>query len=280
MPRGKFKIVTVEGSFHGRTYAAMTATAQTKYHAGFEPMVPGFTYIPHNDLDAAVAAVDDQTAALLIEPIQGEGGIRLPAPGYLAGLKEICEAKGVLLIFDEVQTGMGRTGEWFAHRLYDVEPDMITLRQGAGLGGRRRAHDRQGRVRPTAQAWNARLHFRRQSDRLPGRPGDHRDDRGRRAARSHQAGWRAVPNAVRVAPRAASEFRQGHSRRRRMIGARDRRSTPRGVVEACLKERASRQRHQRAMSFALLPAMNIDDDQIDLGCEVIGKAISRLASET
>ncbi len=93
-PKGKFKIVSVEGSFHGRTYAAMTATAQTKYHAGFEPMVPGFSYIPHNDLAAAEAAVDSETAAILIEPIQGEGGVRLPAPGYLSGLKEICHKNG------------------------------------------------------------------------------------------------------------------------------------------------------------------------------------------
>ena len=114
--QGRFKIVTMEGGFHGRTFAALTATAQPKYHAGFEPMVPGFAYVPYNDLDAVAAALDDQTAAVLVEPIQGEGGVNIPAPDYLPGLRQLCDERGVLLILDEVQTGMGRTGNWFAYQ--------------------------------------------------------------------------------------------------------------------------------------------------------------------
>jgi predicted acetylornithine/succinylornithine family transaminase len=131
---GRTKIVTVEHGFHGRTYAALTATAQPKYHAGFEPMVPGFAYAPHNDLKAIEALVDKKTAAILIEPIQGEGGINLPAPGYLEGLRKLCDMAGALLILDEVQTGMGRTGEWFAYQHYGIEPDILTCAKALAGG--------------------------------------------------------------------------------------------------------------------------------------------------
>jgi len=131
---GRYKIITTEGGFHGRTYAALSATAQPKYHAGFEPMVPGFTYIPYNDLAAAAAAVDGQTAAILLEPVQGEGGINIPSAGYLEGLRELCDEKGVLLIFDEVQTGMGRTGEWFAYQHTGAVPDVLTCAKALAGG--------------------------------------------------------------------------------------------------------------------------------------------------
>ncbi len=131
---GRTNIVSVEGGFHGRTYAALTATAQPKYHAGFEPMVPGFAYAPHNDLQAMARLLDDKTAAILIEPIQGEGGIKLPAPGYLEGLRKLCDDRGALLILDEVQTGMGRTGEWFAYQHYGIEPDILTCAKALAGG--------------------------------------------------------------------------------------------------------------------------------------------------
>ncbi len=133
-PRGRSKIVTAEGGFHGRTYAALTATAQPKYHAGFEPMVPGFAYMPYDDLDAASAFIDDQTAAVMVEPIQGEGGVNVPSAGYLAGLRKICDQHGALLILDEVQTGMGRTGHWFAYQHHDVEPDILTCAKALAGG--------------------------------------------------------------------------------------------------------------------------------------------------
>jgi predicted acetylornithine/succinylornithine family transaminase len=131
---GRAKIVTVEHGFHGRTYAALTATAQPKYHAGFEPMVPGFAYAPHNNLAAMEKLVDVTTAAVLIEPIQGEGGINLPNPGYLEGLRKLCDDRGALLILDEVQTGMGRTGEWFAYQHYGIEPDILTCAKALAGG--------------------------------------------------------------------------------------------------------------------------------------------------
>ena len=132
--QARSKIVTMEGGFHGRTYAALTATAQPKYHVGFEPMVPGFVYVPYNDLEAVAAVLDDQTAAILVEPIQGEGGINIPSAGYLAGLRRLCDVRGVLLILDEVQTGMGRTGEWFAYQHEAVVPDILTCAKALAGG--------------------------------------------------------------------------------------------------------------------------------------------------
>jgi predicted acetylornithine/succinylornithine family transaminase len=131
---GRFKILTAEGGFHGRTYAALTATAQPKYHAGFEPMLPGFTYVPFDNLDAVARAIDHETAAVMVEPIQGEGGINIPSPTYLPGLRSLCDENGVLLILDEVQTGMGRTGEWFAYQHSSIEPDLLTCAKALAGG--------------------------------------------------------------------------------------------------------------------------------------------------
>jgi len=133
-PAGRYKIVTMEHGFHGRTYGALTATAQPKYHEGFGPMVPGFSYVPHNDLDALASVLDDQTAAVMIEPIQGEGGINLPAAGYLEGIRKLCDERGALLILDEVQSGMGRTGEWFAYQHHGIEPDILTCAKALASG--------------------------------------------------------------------------------------------------------------------------------------------------
>jgi acetylornithine/N-succinyldiaminopimelate aminotransferase len=126
-PAGKYKIITFEGGFHGRTYGAVSATAQPKYHEGLGPMLPGFTYAPFGDLDAVRKLVDNETCAILVEPIQGEGGIRIAPPEFLAGLRKIADEQGLVLIFDEVQAGCGRTGKWFAYQNYGVEPDVMTL---------------------------------------------------------------------------------------------------------------------------------------------------------
>jgi predicted acetylornithine/succinylornithine family transaminase len=136
---GRYKIVTMFNGFHGRTMGALTATAQPKYHQGVEPLLPGFSYVSYGDLDAAARAIDGETIALLLEPIQGEGGINLPPRGYLEGLRELADRHGLLLMFDEVQTGMGRTGKWYAHQLWNVEPDVVTLAKalagGVAMGG-------------------------------------------------------------------------------------------------------------------------------------------------
>ncbi len=131
---GKFKIVTMEGGFHGRTFAALTATAQPKYHENLGPMLPGFTYVKYDDVDAVAGAIDGQTAAVMLEPVQGEGGIKIPAADYLPGLRELCDRTGTLLILDEVQTGMGRTGEWFAYQHSNVTPDVLTCAKALAGG--------------------------------------------------------------------------------------------------------------------------------------------------
>ena len=133
-PDGKYKIISFEDGFHGRTFAAVTATAQPKYHQGISPLIPGFKYAPRNDLDAVRELVDDETCGILIEPVQGEGGVNLPQDGFLEGLREIADQHGLVLIFDEVQTCMGRTGEWFGYQTFGVQPDVITLAKGLAGG--------------------------------------------------------------------------------------------------------------------------------------------------
>jgi acetylornithine/N-succinyldiaminopimelate aminotransferase len=133
----RYKIITFEGGFHGRTYAATSATAQPKYHVGIGPLLPGFSYAPFGDLEAVRKKIDSETAAIMVEPVQGEGGVRLPPDGFLTGLREIADEHDLLLIFDEVQSGCGRTGKWFAYENYGVEPDIMTLAKSlcGGIAG-------------------------------------------------------------------------------------------------------------------------------------------------
>lgn len=130
----RFEILTMVNSFHGRTLASLTATGQPKLQEGFGPLVPGFRYIPFNDLEALKANITPQTAAVMLETVQAEGGVRVPHPEYLKGLREVCTEKHILLIFDEVQTGMGRTGTLFAYQQFGIQPDIMTLAKGLGGG--------------------------------------------------------------------------------------------------------------------------------------------------
>jgi predicted acetylornithine/succinylornithine family transaminase len=127
-------IVTAHQSFHGRTLATVTATGQPKYHDGFQPLMPGFHYVPYGDIAALEAAISPEVGAILLEPIQGEGGVRVPSAEYWQQVRKLCDDKNVLLILDEVQTGLGRTGELFAHQGYGITPDIMTLAKGLGNG--------------------------------------------------------------------------------------------------------------------------------------------------
>jgi acetylornithine aminotransferase len=129
-------IIVMENSFHGRTLATLTATGNRKVQAGFEPLVRGFIRVPYNDLDAirAVAANKSDTVAVLVEPIQGEGGINIPDAAYLEGIRKLCDENDWLMMLDEIQTGMGRTGKWFACQHDDIQPDVITLAKALGNG--------------------------------------------------------------------------------------------------------------------------------------------------
>jgi acetylornithine/N-succinyldiaminopimelate aminotransferase len=132
--KGRFEILAAQGSFHGRTLATLSATGQEKYHQGFHPLVPGFRLVPFDDAEAMERAVGPDTIAIMLEPIQGEGGVVMPSPSYLRRVRELCDRKALLLILDEVQVGIGRTGRLFAHQHFDVRPDILTLAKALGGG--------------------------------------------------------------------------------------------------------------------------------------------------
>ena len=134
MGKGKYELITMKDSFHGRTMATVTATGQTKFHVGFAPLLDGFNYVPFDSTPALRDAITDKTCGVLLEPIQGEGGIRIPDDKYLSEVRKICDEKGILMILDEVQVGMGRTGTLFAYEHYNVEPDIVTLAKAVGNG--------------------------------------------------------------------------------------------------------------------------------------------------
>jgi len=130
----RFRIVTMERSFHGRTLATLSATGQEKIKKGFEPVLAGFDFVPFNDAKALRAQIGPSTCAVMLEPIQGEGGVRCPDENYLKTVRKICDETGTLLIFDEIQTGMGRTGQLFAYQHFGVEPDIMTLAKALANG--------------------------------------------------------------------------------------------------------------------------------------------------
>ena len=132
--KNKFEIITALNSFHGRTLGTLSATGQEKFKIGFDPLVPGFTHVDFNDIGAIENAITKDTCAVMLEPIQGESGVKIPAPNYLGEVRKLCDRHGLLLILDEVQTGMGRTGKLFAYEHSGITPDIMTLAKGLGGG--------------------------------------------------------------------------------------------------------------------------------------------------
>jgi acetylornithine/N-succinyldiaminopimelate aminotransferase len=269
-PKGKYKILTFTGSFHGRTMGALTATAQPKYHAGVEPMLPGFVYAPFGDLAAAEKAIDAETAAVLLEPIQGEGGINLPPAGFLEGLRDLCDRNGMLLMLDEVQTGMGRTGAWYAHQHWGVKPDVVTLAKalagGVAMGG--------VIARPEV------------GEKL--KPGTHAATFGGNplAARAALATIETIEQdglldrAVKIGERFAARFTALKAKCPLVLDVRVK-GTMIGVelavdgapvVQGCLqKGLLVNATHQTVLR--LLPALTITDEQIDEGCDILDDVI-------
>ncbi len=272
---GRTKIVTMEHGFHGRTYAALTATAQPKYHEGCEPMLPGFSYIPFDNLDAASAVIDGQTAAVLVEPIQGEGGINIPSPGYLAGLRRLCDERGALLMFDEVQTGLGRTGKWFAYQHSSIAPDVLTCAKA--LAGGVAAGVMMARADVAASL----------------KPGKHASTFGGNPI-ACRAGLAAIETIeedglLERGQALGERFRRhfetlraelpGLIREIRILGvmiglelAQD--ALP--VVEACL-ERGLLINATHGNVVRLLPALNLPDDHVDEGCAILAEVLRDLA---
>jgi acetylornithine/N-succinyldiaminopimelate aminotransferase len=130
----KYELICMRNSFHGRTLATVAATGQEKFHKGFEPLPEGFRFVPYDDLSALEEAISERTCGVLLEPIQGEGGVNIPSDNYLRGVRDICDRHGLLMILDEVQTGMGRTGRFFAYEHRNVKPDILTLAKALGNG--------------------------------------------------------------------------------------------------------------------------------------------------
>ena len=271
----KYKIITFRGGFHGRTFGSVTATAQPKYHEGLGPMLSGFQYAPHGDLDAVAQLVDDHTGGILIEPILGEGGIVPAPPGFLEGLRRLCDERDLVLAFDEVQSGCGRTGEWFGYQHFGVRPDVITLAKSlcAGVAG--------GAMLTTPEL--AR-HLR---------PGMHAATFGGNpiAARAGIAAIEMIENEGLLAHvgTAATLFRERlEALRHRCDAIRDVRvigmmigvelaidGAP--VVESCL-EKDLLVNCTQGRVIRLLPAMNITPEEIHDGCDRLGDAIVEVAS--
>jgi acetylornithine/succinyldiaminopimelate/putrescine aminotransferase len=249
---------------------ALTATAQPKYHAGVEPMLPGFVYAPFGDLAAAEKAIDAETAAVLLEPIQGEGGINLPPAGFLEGLRDLCDRNGMLLMLDEVQTGMGRTGTWYAHQHWKVQPDVVTLAKalagGVAMGGVIAKPEVGEKLRPGTHAAT-----------FGGNP---------LAARAALATIDTIEQdglldrATRIGERFAARFQALRAKCPLVLDVRVK-GTMIGVelavdgapvVQGCLqKGLLVNATHQTVIR--LLPALTISDEQIDEGCDVLDDVI-------
>jgi len=267
---GRYKIITMVDSFHGRTMGAVTATGQPKYHQGIEPLLAGFSYAPFGNLDAAARLIDGETCAILVEPIQGEGGIRIPPDNYLVGLRELADQHKLLLIFDEVQAGMGRTGRWFAHQHWPVHPDAMTLSKALAGG----------------LACGALLARREAAEKL--KPG------------THAATFGGNPIACRAALAAIETIdADGLLARAEQIGARLqdrlqalRRRCPRvqeirvkgamigielsmegtPIVQQCL-ERRLLINCTHGTVLRLLPALTLTDEELDQGCAVLEEVL-------
>ncbi len=274
--RGRYKVITMTNSFHGRTMGSLSATAQPKYHAGVEPLLPGFLYAPFGDLEAAAKLVDGETAAILIEPIQGEGGINLPPAGYLEGLRALCEEHGMLLMFDEVQTGMGRTGTWYAHQHWSVTPDVVTLAKalasGIAMGG-------------LIAKPEVALHFK---------PGTHAATFGGNPVSAIAAlatietieEEGLLERAIAIGERFRGHFEKLQAEcpliaeiriRGTMIGVQlSVEGAP--IVAACLKA-GLLVNCTHLTVLRLLPALTITDEEIDAGCGIIASALASLSPE-
>jgi len=272
---GRTKIITMHHGFHGRTYAALSATAQPKYHEGFEPLVPGFQYVPYDDLDAAAAAVDAKTAAVLVEPIQGEGGINIPSAGYLRGLRELCDERGALLLLDEVQTGLGRTGAWFAYQHFGITPDILTCAKALAGGIAAGVMMATPEVAATLK------------------PGMHASTFGGNpiACRAGLAAIETIEeDGLLERGRAVGERFRGHFERLRMelpalirdvrilgvmIGL-ELATDAAPVVAACL-EKGLLVNATHGNVIRLLPALTVTDEQVDEGCTLLAEALRGMA---
>jgi acetylornithine/N-succinyldiaminopimelate aminotransferase len=274
---GRYKIITFENSFHGRTLGALTATAQPKYHEGLGPLVAGFRYAPLNDLDEVKDLIDDETCGILLEPVQGEGGVNIAENDFLVGLRQLADQHHCLLIFDEVQTGMGRTGTWFGYQQTPVQPDIMTLAKGLAGGA-------------ACGAMIARPEVAKSL-----RPGTHASTFGGNPL-AMAAGIAAVrmieeegllDNCRRMSERFRTRFEalQGELPlirelriRGMMIGIELNVPAAAAVQKAMQRGVLLNVTHDTVVR--LLPAINISEEQVDIGCEVVAEVLREIADES
>ncbi len=274
---GKHKIISFENSFHGRTYGALTATGQPKYHEKVGPLVAGFRYAPLGDLDAVRALVDKETCAILIEPVQGEGGIHIADDEFLVGLRRLADEQNCLLIFDEVQTGLGRTGSWFAYQQTPVQPDIMTLAKGLAAG----------------VACGAMIARPEIAANL--RPGTHASTFGGNSL-AMAAGIAAVrmieeEGLLENCRRMSARFQQRLTTlkaelpilrelriRGLMIGA-DLTIPAAPAVEKCLR-RGVLVNATHDTVVRLLPPLNVTEEQVDAGCDALSEALREMSDES
>ena len=274
-PKERYKIITFRGGFHGRTLATTSATAQPKYHEGIGPLMAGFLYAPFGDLEAVRRLIDKETAAIMIEPVQGEGGVQIAPEGFLAGLRQLASDNGLLLIFDEVQTGCGRTGQWFAYQHFGVTPDIMTLAKAlcGGIAG--------GALLTTPEIATSL------------RPGMHAATFGGNpiAARAGLAAIEMIEqeNLLEHARELGDVFRERLQALRgqcdlirdvRVLGVMigielGIEGAP--IVKACMERRLLINCTQGTV-LRLLPAMNLTIEQAHEGCDILGEVLQQSAS--
>ena len=276
-PEKRFKIITFENGFHGRTLGAITATAQPKYHEGLGPLVAGFRYVAFNDLDAVAEMLDDETAAILIEPIQGEGGVNIPDDDFLPGLRKLADDNGCLLVFDEVQTGVGRTGTWFGYQQWDVQPDIMTLAKGLAGGLACGALIASDEVAPSLRPGMHASTFGGNPIAMAGGiatvemiENEHLLDHCQQMAER----FRSLLESLREELPIITDLRI----RGMMIGIElTIPATP--AVGKCM-ERGVLVNATHETVLRLLPAINITPEQVDEGCDVIADVLREMSEET
>jgi len=265
-------IISMRGGFHGRTLATVTATAQEKYHHGFEPLPGGFKYVPYNDLRALERAIDSRTAAVLVEPIQGEGGVIVPDEGYLPGLRKLCDEAGILLMLDEIQTGMGRTGRLWCYEHAGVTPDVMTVAKALANGvpiGATLATEDVGRVltpgshgstfggNPLATAVGLTVLSTMIEERLP-----------ERAARMGKLLRERLETVHRDYPKAIKEVRG----RGLLVGVEL--VPPMADVIAGCRERGLLALTSGDNTLRLAPPLTVDEASVERAAQIIGQALA------
>lgn len=269
---GAHEIITTIDGFHGRSMGALAATGNARYREPFGPLAPGFHHVPWNDLDQIKVATNERTVAVMVEPIQGEGGVNMPAPGYLQGIRDWCNEKGLLLILDEVQTGIGRTGSLFAYEQEGVEPDIMTLAKGLAGG-------------VAIGAFMARNEVAAHLVK-----GDHGSTFGGNALAA-AAGYATVKHVIeedlsgqcrRASDRLTNRLRSMEDRfevvnevrgRGLLIAVGFSRDCANDVMDAC-RRKGLLVNNVRPNAIRLMPPLNVSDDEIDRACDILEEAIS------